>query len=182
MTYLSNLQKEGNLPFSIIQVIPGTVIGPSELITTSAQASAQMDRMSKALLFNEAKPRYAFGFVHVEDCAAVHVEALDEVKVPKTDLPDWFVAAGTTPEGMGGKDVWRIAGDVVGRSFANEVQSGLFTIGKENLPINMPYRVDSALTERMVLGGRRFIDLGDCVVETGKWYAGLVEKEKGPGA
>jgi nucleoside-diphosphate-sugar epimerase len=179
MTHLLSLRNSGQLPFSIIQVIPGTVIGPSEIVTTASQAYAQMDRMSKALLFNEPKPQYAFGFVHLNDCAAVHINSLDEVKVPESDVPDWFIAASTTPEGMEGKDVWREAGNVVERNFGKEVESGLFTVGRENMPVNMPYRVDSTLTERMLLEGAKFRSLGDCVREMGEWYRGLVEQEKG---
>jgi nucleoside-diphosphate-sugar epimerase len=179
MNHLFSLRHTGQHRFSIIQVIPGTVIGLSELVTTASQAYAQMDRMSKALLFNEAKPRYAFGFVHVKDCAAVHINSLDEVKVPESEIPNWFVAASTTPEGMEGKDVWKEAGDVVERNFGTEVESGLITVGRENLPVNMPYRVDSTLTERMLLGGAKFMSLGDCVREVGEWYRGLVEQERG---
>ena len=178
MTYLKSLQQKGSLPFSIVQVIPGTVIGPSELETSSSKAYDQMDRMAKALLFNTPKPRYAFGFVHVQDCAAIHIEALDEEKVPDSGIPDWFIAAASTPEGKEGIDIWRDAGDMVEAEFADEAKGGLFTVGRENLPINMPYRVDSKLTENLLLGGRRFKSLEACVREVGEWYSGLVEKEK----
>jgi hypothetical protein len=47
------------------------------------------------------------------------------------------------------------------------------------MPVNMPYRVDSTLTERMLLEGAKFRSLGDCVREMGEWYRGLVEQEKG---
>ena len=154
-------------------------MGISELVTTASQAYAQMDRMSKALLFNEEKPQYAFGFVHLNDCAAVHINSLDEVKVPEKDIPDWFVAASTTPEGMEGKDVWREVGYAVERTLGKEVESGLFTVGRENMPVNMPYRVDSTLTERMLLGGAKFRSLEDCVREVGECYRGLIEQEKG---
>jgi nucleoside-diphosphate-sugar epimerase len=178
MSHLSSLRHSSTLPFSIIQVIPGTVIGPSELATTSSQAYAQMDRMSKALLFNEPKPRYAFGFVHSKDCAAVHIEALNEVKVKNGEMPEWFVAAGSTEAGLEGKDIWKEVGDLVERELGDKVERGLFSVGRENVPVNMPYRVDSRLTEKMLLGGEKLKTLGECVMEVGKRYAELVEKEQ----
>lgn len=179
MTYLHSLQThpQSKAPFSIIQIIPGTVIGPSELITTSSEAYAQMDRMSKALLFNEAKPRYAFGFVHVQDCAAAHIAALDEEEVPEREVPNWFIAASSNEEGNEGRDVWREVGDVVEEEFGEEVERGLFTVGRENVPVNMPYRIDSTLTESMLLGGGKFRSLGESVKEVGKWYSSLVKRE-----
>ncbi|KAF2786183.1 hypothetical protein K505DRAFT_399803 [Melanomma pulvis-pyrius CBS 109.77] len=100
------LRKEDRLPFSIVQVIPGTVIGPSELVTLAIQAYKQMNCMSKALLFAEAKLRYAFGFVHVKDCAAVYVKALDEVKLPSDKILDWFIAPVTTEAGKDRPAIW----------------------------------------------------------------------------
>ncbi|KAF2477661.1 NAD(P)-binding protein [Lindgomyces ingoldianus] len=177
MTYLhSHSRKSG--AFSIVQVIPGTVIGPSELVSSASDALAQMDRMSKALLFNGATPRYGFGFVHVEDCARVHVEALDEEKVQGEDIPDWFIAAATMEEGKDGPRIWKEAGDTVEREFAEEMRNGVFIVGRENLPTNMPFRVDSRMTEEMLLGGRKFRSLEECVREVGQWYSGLVQNEK----
>jgi nucleoside-diphosphate-sugar epimerase len=174
MTYLKSLQNAAHLPFSIVQVIPGTVIGPSELTVTASDAAARMDRMSRALLFNDSKPRYAFGFVHVDDCAAVHVEALDEDKVPDGRLPDWYVAAASTPSGKTGSDIWREVGDVVEQNFKQEVESGMVTVGRDNVPVNMPYRVDSNMTESLLLGGRTFRTLADCILDVGFWYKKLV--------
>jgi nucleoside-diphosphate-sugar epimerase len=165
-------------PFSIVQVIPGTVMGPSELVTSAAEAYAQMDRMSKAILFNEMKPRYVFGFVHIDDCARVHVEALDEVKVPTDDIPDWFVAAASTAPGKNGTQIWNEVGDMTEQHFAKEVVEGLFTVGRDNSPVNMPFRVDSRLTEKLLLDGEQFQSLEDCIKDVGHWYARLVEESK----
>ncbi|KAF2714715.1 3-beta hydroxysteroid dehydrogenase/isomerase family protein [Pleomassaria siparia CBS 279.74] len=149
MTYLNTLRKEKKLSFSIVQ-----------LAVTSSSAYDQMDRMSKALLFNDPKPRYGFGFVHVEDCAAVPIEALDEDK------------------GSDGDRVWKHAGDVVEESFREEVKKGIYTVGRTNLPINMSFRVDSRLTERLLLDGRKFTSLEECVKEVGVWYAGPIKREE----
>lgn len=176
MSYLQ--ARRHKYPFSIVQVIPGTVLGPSELINTASEAYSQMDRMSKALLFNEMKPRYAFGFVHIEDCARVHVEALDEHKIPENEIPDWFVAAAATEEGQSAMEIWKGVGDMVEKEFVGQVQEGLFTVGRDNLPINIPYKVSSRLTERMLLGGNKFRGLVECVREVAKWYVDLVEEEK----
>ena len=173
MVYLKDLHTSGKVPFSIVQVIPGTVMGSSELVSTAAQARAKMDRMSRALLFNEPKPRYLFGFVHVEDCAKVHVEALDEVQVPDDEIPDWFIAASPSEKGKSGTQLWKEAGEVIERAFKDEVASGMFTIGRNNMPINMPYYVDSSSTERKLLGGDKFRNLYDCVEEVGNWYRAL---------
>ncbi|KAF1961942.1 NAD(P)-binding protein [Byssothecium circinans] len=175
MTYLKSLRTSKQLPFSIIQVIPGTVIGPSELINTATEASAHMDRMSRALLFNEPKPRYAFGFVHVDDCAKLHIEALDEEKVAEDRIPDWFVAAAPSERGKDGKEVWKEVGHVLEKTFEEAVKKEVFTIGRDNAPINMPFYVDSTLTESMVLAGGKFRGLAECVEEVGSWYVRLAD-------
>lgn len=178
MTYLRELQEKNELPFSIVQVIPGTVIGPSELVGSAEEAYAKMDRMSKALLFDDVRPRYAFGFVHVEDCARVHVEALDEVKVKDGEIPAWFIAAGSTPVGISAGAIWKEVGDMVEEEFGEQVARGVFKVGRDKLPTNMPYRVDSKRTQNMLLDGQDFKSLSDCVREVAEWYNSLLEKEK----
>jgi nucleoside-diphosphate-sugar epimerase len=173
MTYLNDLQLSKTMPFSIVQVIPGTVIGTSEFVTTRAQALGHIDRQTKALLFDEMKPRYAFGFVHVRDCARVHIEALDEGRASTEDLPPWFVAAGTSEEGVVGEKLWGEAGDKINSYFGKEVEQGVFKVGRNKAPINMPYRVDSRLTEKMLLGGEEMKGLQDCVEEVARWYLEL---------
>ncbi|KAF2106871.1 hypothetical protein BDV96DRAFT_590122 [Lophiotrema nucula] len=178
MTYLKDLKTKGDLPFSVAQVIPGTVMGPSELVKTAEDAKKHMDRMSTTFLFNTPKPRYAFGFVHVDDCARVHVEALDSSLVPDSDLPDWFVAAATTePTRNGIEEIWFRVADVVKKTFPEEVANDTFKIGRENWPINVPFRVDSGKTEKMLMGGGKFKSLSECVMGIGEWYLGLLEKE-----
>jgi nucleoside-diphosphate-sugar epimerase len=175
MTYLKSLKASNTLPFSIAQVIPGTVIGPSELIKTATDASAHMDRMSRTLLFNDSKPRYAFGFVHVEDCARVHIEALDEERVPDKELPDWFIAAAGSEKSRNGKDVWKEAARAIENCFRDEVLSGTFNVVGENAPINMPFYVDSSVTESMLLSGEKFKGIVECVEEVGHWYVQLAQ-------
>ncbi|CAO2651690.1 Nn.00g042600.m01.CDS01 [Neocucurbitaria sp. VM-36] len=177
MTYLNNLRLSKKGPFSIVQIIPGTVIGLSEFATTTSKAVAQMDRQTKALIFDEMKPRYAFGFVHVQDCARVHIEALDETKVKSEDLPPWFVAAATVEEGINGPKLWAKAADMIEREFKKEVEGKVFKVGRTKVPINMPYRVDSRLTERMLLGGQKIRGLEESVKEVAHWYVDLKSKE-----
>lgn len=174
MDHLDAIKQKLN--FSVVQVIPGTVIGPSELIDIASEAYDRMDRMSKALLFNDAKPRYAFGFVHVNDCAAVHVEALNEEKLPSNEIPRWLVAAASNEPDDTIANTWKSIGNMIEMEFPDQVKEGVFTVGKQNLPINMPYRVDSSWTERCLLQGRKFRKLEDCVREVGEWYADLEER------
>ncbi|KAF1847288.1 NAD(P)-binding protein [Cucurbitaria berberidis CBS 394.84] len=177
MTYLNSLRLSRTTPFSIVQIIPGTVIGPSELATTTSQAYSQMDRQTKALIFDEMKPKYAFGFVHVQDCARVHIEALDEIKVKSEDLPSWFIAGATVEEGFDGPRLWNKAADMIERVFKGEVEEGVFTVGRTKVPINMPYRIDSRLTENTLLGGENIRGLEESVKEVAQWYVGLKRKE-----
>lgn len=149
-------------------------MGRTELATTSSEAYTHMDRMSRAILFNEPKPRYAFGFVHVEDCARVHVEALSSANVEDADIPDWFIAAATTPSGRTAQEIWKEAGDVLEEKFPMQVADKVFTVGRKNLPINIPFKVDSTLTEDKLLGGRQFKSLVGCVEEVAQWYTGLI--------
>lgn len=177
MDYLDQLRLDSALPFSIAQVIPGTVMGTSEFVKTAEEAKKHLDRQTRALLFDDNTPRYAFGFVHVQDCARVHVEALDRVKVPDTELPPRFVAAANTEADMTGDQVWSKAVGVLESEFAAEVEKGLFTIGKDRTPTNMPYRVDSRLTERMLLDGKAIRGLEESVREVAGWYAQLATQE-----
>jgi nucleoside-diphosphate-sugar epimerase len=181
MTFLDTLRRSEETLFSIAQVIPGTVIGPSEFATTAAQALAYVDRQTKALLFDDMKPRYAFGFVNVQDCARVHIEALDEGKVRREDVPPWYVAAGGSEEELllDGEMVWKKAGDMVEREYVEEVERGVFKVGRSKTPINMPYRVDSRRTEEMLLGGEKIRGFEECVREVARWYVGLKGKEEG---
>jgi nucleoside-diphosphate-sugar epimerase len=173
MTYLNDLQRSKTTRFDIIQIIPGTVIGPSEFVTTRSQALKHLDRQTKALLFDDEKPRYAFGFVHVQDCARVHVEALDEQKVKSKSLPPWFVAAATSEEGTNGEKMWAKAADMVEQEFSEEMRDGVFKAGRSKAPINMPYRVDSGYTEGALLYGEAIRGLEDCVKEVASWYLRL---------
>lgn len=174
MGYLKSLRESAKLPFSIAQIVPGTVIGPSELISSPKEALNTMDRMSKAILMDDMQPRYAFGFVHVDDCAAVQIGALDEDRIPDSVLPDWFIAAAPIPAGKTGEDVWKEACDAVEQAFKQQIDAGVFRVGRQKVPINMPYRVDSDFTERMLFGGRKkFRSLAECVIEVGQWYKDL---------
>jgi nucleoside-diphosphate-sugar epimerase len=176
MKYLNNLQASKTLPFSIAQVIPGTVIGPSEFVTTRSQALMHIDRQTKALLFDEMKPRYAFGFVHVLDCAEVHINALDETKWRSDDLPCWYVAAATSEEGINGETMWARAVEMVEKEFAKEMDQGVFKLGRSKVPINMPYRVDSTETEERLLWGVKMKGFEECVKEVAKWYLSLKDE------
>lgn len=173
MTYLNDLQNSKILPFDIVQVIPGTVIGPSEFVTTRSEAIKHIDRQTKALLFDDMIPRYAFGFVHVQDCARVHVEALDERRVQGKKLPKWFVAAATTEEGVDGQKMWVKAADMVEREFGDEVNEGVFKVGRSKVPTNMPYRVESGFTEGALMNGEAFRSFEECVQEVAQWYLRL---------
>jgi nucleoside-diphosphate-sugar epimerase len=175
MTYLHDLQRSKKLPFDIAQVIPGTVIGPSEFVTTRSQALKHIDRQTKALLFDDMKPRYAFGFVHVQDCARIHIEALDESKVKSKNLPPWFVAAATSEGGIDGEKAWAKAAGMVEREFEDEVRKGVFKVGKDKTPINMPYRVESDWTAGALLYGEEIRGLEECVKEVAQWYLRLKE-------
>ncbi|KAF2819294.1 NAD(P)-binding protein [Ophiobolus disseminans] len=173
MNYLNDLRISKKSPVSIVQVIPGTVIGPSEFIFTRLQALQQIDRQSKALLFDDMAPRYAFGFVHVQDCARVHIEALDEEKVSGEDVPPWYVAAATYEEGSNGAMIWNKASDMIENEFGNDIEDGVFKLGRSKMPINMPYRVDSRMTEKMFLGGDKMRGFEECVKEIAQWYMSL---------
>lgn len=177
MSYLDHLRRSNTLPFSIAQVIPGTVIGPSELTTSATQALAQLDRQSKALLFDNVKPRYAFGFVHLEDCARIHIEALDEEKSGSKDLPKWFIAAATEQPGQTGAEVWYAAADMIEREFGQEIDRGTFKVGRSKTPLNMPFRADSRLTERLLLQGEKIRGLNTSVGEVAQWYLHLKSSE-----
>jgi nucleoside-diphosphate-sugar epimerase len=173
MTLLNDLRLKKELAFSIAQIIPGTVMGPSEFVTTRTDALNHIDRQTKALLFDDMAPRYAFGFVHVQDCARIHIEALDEEKVQNEDVPPWYVAAATSEEGLNGEKTWNKAADKVEKEFAEEIENGTFKLGRSKTPLNMPYRVDSQQTEKTLLEGDKIRGLEECVNEVAQWYLSL---------
>ncbi|KAJ8115977.1 hypothetical protein OPT61_g2511 [Boeremia exigua] len=177
MDFLDQLSISKTLPFSIVQVIPGTVIGKSEFIETAEEAKKYMDRQTRALIFDDNTPRYAFGFVHVQDCARVHIEALDEHKVPDAAIAPRFIAAATTEEGLDGHQVWSKAVGLIEKDFASEIEKGVFKVGRERTPINMPYRVNSRVTEKLLLDGDVIRGLEDSVKEVAQWYIELTSRE-----
>lgn len=176
MKYLNDLQLSETLPFSIAQVIPGTVIGPSEFVTTRSQAVKHIDRQTKALLFDDMKPRYAFGFVHVRECATIHINALDDEKWHSDDLPAWYIAAATSEEGTDGETIWAKVAEMVEKEFAKEVKEGVLKVGRSKVPINMPYRVDSVETEKRLLSGVPMKGFEECVKEIAEWYVSLKDE------
>lgn len=175
--YLDRLRLDKTLSFSIAQVIPGTVIGKSEFVKTAEEAKQQMDRQTRALIFDDNTPRYAFGFVHVEDCARVHIEALDLNKVPDADLPSRYIAAASTEADLDGSQIWKKAKSMVESRFASEIEKGLFIVGTNRTPTNMPYRVDSQKTEKMLLDGKAIRGLDESAIEVAGWYAQLDAEE-----
>ena len=175
MASLKTLRASSKNTFAVVQVIPGTVMGPSELVRTRSEAKNKMDRMSRALLFNEPKPRYLFGFVHVKDCARIHVEALNSENISDDEIPDWLIAAAPSDKIKNGEEIWGEAGDVIATAFPREVESGLFEIGRTNMPVNMPYYVDSTFTETTLLDGEKMKNLNDCIREVAEWYKNLSE-------
>lgn len=174
MYYLDQLRLSKTMPFSIVQVIPGTVIGTSEFVHTAEEARKHMDRQTRTLIFDDNTPRYAFGFVHVQDCARAHIEALDEKRVGNEDVPPRFIAAATTDEGLDGEQVWSKAVKMVESEFAPEIKVGAFKAGRERIPVNMPFRIDSRFTEKMLMDGQSMRSLEDSVKEVASWYAQLV--------
>lgn len=177
MDYLEQLRQSNTMPFVIVQVIPGTVIGSSDLVNTAEEARKHMDRQTRALIFDDNTPRYAFGFIHVQDCAKVHIEALDEEKVKDDDVPFAYIAAATTESGLEGEEVWSKAIRMIKEAFPAEIANGVFKVGAKRTPINMPYRVDSRLTERMLLGGQAIRGLEESARYVADWYAQLVAVE-----
>lgn len=176
--YLHKLRLSGTMPFSIVQVVPGTVMGTSEFVKTAEGARKHMDRQTRALILNDNTPRYAFGFVNVQDCARVHIEALDEEKVKEGNLPPIYVAAATTQGGLNGEQVWSQAIKVIEREFEHEITEGIFMVGRDRIPTNMPFRIVSRTTEDLLLDGVAIRGLEESVVGIARWYAQLAANEQ----
>lgn len=111
----------------------------------------------------------------MSDCARVHVEALDEKVVRKRDLGKmkWLIAASSSEPGDDGARMWNRACDMVERDFGDEVKSGVFRVGRNKVPVNMPFRVEAGVTEGLVCNGERFRGLEECVGEVAGWYLRL---------
>jgi hypothetical protein len=187
MTEILALRSSPTWPqhIKLIQVIPGTVIGPSLLYTSPAEAKGHMDRFTLSLLFApQPVARFCFGTVSVRDCADVHVAALDPAKFSDESLDKvkFLVAAASTPKDSVGKvkpaqQIWKDVAMRLRKAFEKDAENDTFRIS-DQIPENMPFEVQSVWTENRVWDGqRKFTDFGTSVEEVGKWYLTLLKNE-----
>ncbi|KAK9324466.1 hypothetical protein V1517DRAFT_351301 [Lipomyces orientalis] len=69
--------------FSIVNIMPGYVVGANELVSDASSAGAGSNGVVMAVVMGQKSPHARpASVVHVHDVARIHVAALDEVSVP----------------------------------------------------------------------------------------------------
>jgi nucleoside-diphosphate-sugar epimerase len=118
---------EENKPsWSLVNVMPAFVVGRNELAIAKGRKAVNSGTNATAMtsIMGMQNPDGLWALTcHVEDVAYTHVQALDEVKVPKsTNL-------GVVYKGKEGGIIWDDSIDVVKKHFPKEVESGVFPLG-----------------------------------------------------
>ncbi|RHZ70718.1 hypothetical protein CDV55_106133 [Aspergillus turcosus] len=131
-------QREQKPGFDIIKVLPGWIFGRDELSTTADDLKSGSNSVLLSFLTgNQSDQPFNGNSAHVDDCAKVHVLALD----PAVKENESFVVSSDGVNGM----QWSDAIEVVKRFFPDAVADGrLKTTGKQP---TLLLRIDAQKTE-----------------------------------
>ncbi|KAK9260647.1 hypothetical protein V1519DRAFT_492466 [Lipomyces tetrasporus] len=106
--------------FSIVNIMPGYVVGANELVSDASKAGAGSNGVVMAVVMGQKSPlARPASVVHVQDVARIHVAALDELRVPgsKSFLLD------------SGRLSFDEAIDIVTKHFPEAVKDGTLPLG-----------------------------------------------------
>lgn len=109
-----------------------------------------------------------FGLVHVDDCARVHVGALNTAKIHGNQI---LMCAWNTV-GKSAEKFWQDALEKVENVFPRDIENKVFELGRE--PFRMLMQVDSTKTEELF--EFKFKNFSEQVLGVSEWYSGLVKK------
>lgn len=155
--------KKHNPPFSIVNIIPGLVIGRDEKATGTTSLLTGTNRLLLALVTGQSfnGPRLA-GAAHVNDVAKVHLLALKDDKIKGRE--DFGV---TSP--MLYDDAW----EIIKKHFPKAVEEGTFTQGHQSsLVVNW----DAGKTQERF--GFKFQTWEDMVVDVATQYLEFMGKDR----
>ncbi|KAL8795378.1 MAG: hypothetical protein Q9195_002119 [Heterodermia aff. obscurata] len=161
--------------FSIVNIIPGLILGPEELSHSKAEAF-KGSNMILGWLFAELNISPLFGLplsdeapvlsetVHLDDVVEGHVKALDEEKIQGQMRS--FLLCSHSPTGP----VLMDAVEIVKRELPKEVEEGKIPFaGKLDV---IPSKFDATPSERDLLG-HPFIPFEKQVTDTVSWFVHL---------
>ena len=108
--------------FTIVNIMPGFVIGRSELITKSEDILKSTNAVPLAAVLGVKGDKKPAMITHIDDVARIHVAALDTAKVPGN-------RGFLLQSGDGGKIVFDDALEVAKEKFADAVEEGILPMG-----------------------------------------------------
>ncbi|KAL8831102.1 MAG: hypothetical protein Q9191_001051 [Dirinaria sp. TL-2023a] len=162
--------------FSIVNLMPGWVLGPEELARNRKEAFLGSNLVLGWLFSDQANLTPLLGFysghnppafsltVHLDDVVESHIKSLDtEIVLGKYRS---FLLASGSPRGP----IFMDAADIVRKELPKEVADGKIPFAGKLDTLPIPF--DATPTERDLLG-HPFRSFEEQVTETIKWYVGL---------
>jgi nucleoside-diphosphate-sugar epimerase len=131
-----NLLAEEKPRFSIVNIMPSYVIGANELVTDASKVALGSNGLVMGIILGQKFPDpRPCGVVHVQDVARIHIEALDEKKVPGNK--DFILESG--------KIAFDDAFDIVKKNYPDKVVDGTLPLGGSITPIYISFDVNDTL-------------------------------------
>lgn len=131
--------KQNSPSFDVINMLPAYVLGRSELTKKSSDIMGTTNSLAMlAILGIDAPASFAGTTVHVNDVAALHVQALDR-KIPGGSS---FALNSNSPKGT----VFQDATEIVARNYAKAVQDGV--LPNSGKTTTLPLKFDASATEK----------------------------------
>ena len=154
--------------FTVVNVMPTFVIGANELVTDPKRITDGTNFLPMLILLGVKNTDAFVGQIsHLDDVAKVHVESLDEKKVPGS--ANFLVTSG---DGVDGVQL-ESANEIAKRKFPDAVAKGILPLGGTR-PSKV-LKLDIEATEK-VFGKMRTYE--DAVESVAGYYIKLVEGEK----
>ena len=160
-------------PFDIVSILPGYVFGRNHLIrdpgvferTTSNQYLLQS--LLPADARNEALPLILSSAVHLEDVIAVHISAIDRVRLPFNAKKPHRIVGVTSTLKIPDSEIF----SVVQTAFPDAVQQNVFEAGGTLKRMNVEW--DASETEEMF--SLKFRSWQDMVTDVAGQYVDLIK-------
>ncbi|KAK0102613.1 hypothetical protein ONS95_006222 [Cadophora gregata] len=141
--------------FTIVNIMPGFVIGRSELITKSEDLLKSTNAVPLSIILGVKSDKKPAMITHIDDVARIHVAALDTAKVPGN-------RSFLLQSGDGGKIVFDDALEVARENFRGAVEEGILPLG--GTTGNAYQIVESGETEEVFGGLRSYREAVESVV------------------
>lgn len=161
--------KEIDPQFDAIFIMPSFVLGRDDLCHSTQRfvEGTNLLVIAQALGLDVLQaPTRTDNFNSVDDCARVHVLALDKSKVEGNQS---FIVSSPGGDGV----AWNDVNEIVKRRFPEAVEKGIFTANGDSKTVVC--KMDVSKTEKVF--GFKHASFEDCVVSVCEHYLELLEKE-----